>query len=95
MNPPKCPAEDYIQWLIASPKVASCTEVARSTQQARPRLTPTHVCLDGLNPSLRSCGLEVENLVQLDSAYLVADDSTLDNHWCELTAGHENIPSHL
>ena len=25
MNPPKCPAEDYILWLIASPKVASRT----------------------------------------------------------------------
>jgi len=31
MNPPKCPAKDYIQWFIASPKVASCTEVTRST----------------------------------------------------------------
>ena len=31
MNPPKCQAEDYIQWLIASPAVASCTETARST----------------------------------------------------------------
>ena len=31
MNPPKCPAEDYILWLIASLKVASPTEAARST----------------------------------------------------------------
>ncbi len=31
MNPPKCQAEDYILWLIASPKVASPTEAARST----------------------------------------------------------------
>ncbi len=30
MNPPKCPAEDYILWLIALPKVASSTEAARS-----------------------------------------------------------------
>ena len=31
MNPPKCQTKDYIQWFIAAPKVASCTEVTRST----------------------------------------------------------------
>ena len=30
MNRPKCNAENYIQWLIASAKVVSCTEAART-----------------------------------------------------------------
>ena len=41
-------------------------------------MTPTHVCLGGLNPKPEVLWLEVENLVQLDSAYLAANDSTLD-----------------
>ena len=34
MNPPKCQAEDYMQWLIASPKVISCTQAAKASQLA-------------------------------------------------------------
>ena len=77
MNPPKCQAEDYIQWLIASPKVASCTEAARST--TRPVAHDAYTRLLGrLEPNPEEWWLEVENLVKLDSGYLVADDSTLD-----------------
>ena len=77
MNPPKCQAEDYIQWLIASPKVASCTEAARST--TRPVAHDAYTRLLGrLEPNPEELWLEVENLVKLDSGYLVADDSTLD-----------------
>lgn len=77
MNPPKCQAEDYIQWLIASPKVASCTEAARST--TRPIAHDAYTRLLGrLEPNPEELWLEVENLVKLDSGYLVADDSTLD-----------------
>ena len=77
MNPPKCQAEDYIQLLIASPKVASCTEAARST--TRPVAHDAYTRLLGrLDPNPEELWLEVENLVKLDSGYLVADDSTLD-----------------
>ena len=78
MNPPKCPAEDYILWLIASPKVASSTEAVRSTTHpiAPDAYTPL---LGRIEAAPEELWLEVENLVQLDSAYLVTDDSTLDS----------------
>jgi hypothetical protein len=77
MNPPKCQAEDCIQWLTASPQVASCTKVARST--ISPITHDAHTRLRGrLEPNPEVLWLEVENLVQLDSAYIVADDSALD-----------------
>ena len=92
MNPPKCQAEDYIQWLIASPKVASCTEAARST--TRPIAHDAYTRLLGrLDPNPEELWLEVENLVKFDSGNLVADDSTLDNHWCELTAMRTSHPT--
>ena len=55
MNPPKCNAEDYIQWLTASPKVVSCTEAAAPIGVRR-LMTPTHVGSDASNRSLRSYG---------------------------------------
>jgi hypothetical protein len=90
MNPPKCQAEDYIQWLIASPKVASCTEAARSTTGPIAHDAYTRL-LGRLEPNPEELWLEVENLVKLDSGYLVADDSTLDKPYgshIELVTGH-------
>ena len=62
MNPPKCPAEDYILWLIASPKVASCTEVVRST--TGPIAHDAYTLLLGwIEADPEVLWLEVENLV--------------------------------
>lgn len=77
MNPPKCCAEDYIQWLIASPKLVSCTEAARS--DSRPVAHDAYTRLLGrLQPEPDSLWLEVAPLVSLTSGCLVLDDSTLD-----------------
>ena len=77
MNLPKCNAENYIQWLIASPKVVSCTEAART--DTRPVAHDAYTRLLGRpNPQPEFLWEEVENLVQLDSGYLVVDDTTID-----------------
>ena len=76
MNPPKCQAEDYFG-LIVSPKVASCTETARSTIRLIAHDAYTRL-LGRIETNPEELWLEVENLVKPDSGYLVADDSTLD-----------------
>ena len=53
MNPPRVQAEDYIDFLIATPKVCSATEAAR-VQPPKPR-PPAHDAftrswLDGVLP---------------------------------------------
>ena len=76
MNPPKCQAEDYMQWLIASPKVISCTQAAKASQlaahDAYTRL------LERLEPDPDDLWLEVETFVDKQKGYLVGDDCTLD-----------------
>ena len=39
MNAPRCTDDDYIQFLIASPKAVSCTEAARVQPDAPFALT--------------------------------------------------------
>ena len=82
MNPPKCRAEDYIQWLIASPKVASCTQAATSTPGFVAHDAYTRL-LQRLEPESETLWQEVKNLVSLDSGWLVLDDTTLDKHYAK------------
>ncbi len=49
MNPARTTAEDYIQFLIASPAVVSATEAAR-VQPARPA-APAHDSFTASNPT--------------------------------------------
>lgn len=77
MNPPKCRDEDYIQWLIASPKVVSCTQAALSDSRPVAHDAYTRL-LERLEPDSHSLWLEVEPLLDLTSGCLVVDDSTLD-----------------
>jgi len=77
MNRPKCKEEDYIQWLIASPRFATCTlaaEVSPSpiAHDAYNRL------LERLEPTSDELWLEVEGLVQLDDGWLIIDDCTIE-----------------
>lgn len=77
MNAPKCRDEDYIQWLIASPKVISCTQAALSDSRPVAHDAYTRL-LERLEPDSASLWTEVSSLVSLTSGYLVLDDSTLD-----------------
>jgi hypothetical protein len=80
MNPPKVNEEDYINFLIATPKVCSATEAARVSPQAEPG--PSHDAftrlLHRLEPDAATLWREVAPHISRTSGILVLDDSTLD-----------------
>ena len=80
MNPPRVDAEDYIQFLLGTPKVVSATEAAR-VQPTHPQ-SPAHDAftrlLHRLEPDPATLWTEVQPLVTPAEGVLVLDDSTLD-----------------
>lgn len=85
MSHPKCFDPDYIDFLIASPKSASCCEAARS-QPPSPAL-PAHDAytrmLHRLVPDPEVLYHEAEPLVNKSDGILVLDDPTLDKFYAE------------
>ena len=87
MNPTKCDALDYIQFLIAAQTVYSTTEAARC--DPRPELErPAH---DAYTRLLRrhppdSAGLwaDVQGCIQRQRGLLILDDSTLDKPYARV-----------
>jgi putative transposase len=85
MSPPKCRDSVYIDFLIATPRAASCCEAARSqphspdpaTHDAYTRL------LQRLEPDPETLYREVEPLVHKNAGVLVLDDSTLDKFYAK------------
>ena len=80
MNSPKCQPEDYINYLVASPRVVSGTEAARvQPDQANP---PAHDAftrlLHRLEPDPATLWAEAAPQVRRGQGVLVLDDSTLD-----------------
>ena len=82
MNAPRCRDLDYIQFLVASPRVYSCTEAAR-VQPDSPR-APAHDAftrlLHRIEPDPETLWDEARPLVERAKGVLVIDDSTLDKH---------------
>ncbi len=80
MNAPKCQPEDYINFLVASPRAVSGTEAARAQPDGGD--PPTHDAftrlLHRLEPDPAALWAEAAPLVARDSGVLVLDDSTLD-----------------
>jgi hypothetical protein len=80
MNAPRCSAEDYIQFLLATPKTCSATEAAR-VQPERPA-APAHDAftrlLHRLEPDPAALWEEVRPFVRRGDGVLVVDDSVLD-----------------
>jgi len=80
MNGPKCQPEDYINFLVASPRVVSGTEAARA-QPDRPD-PPAHDAftrlLHRLEPDPATLWAEAAPQVRREQGVLVLDDSTLD-----------------
>ncbi|MDB5310822.1 MAG: Transposase domain protein [Gemmataceae bacterium] len=80
MNPARVTAEEYIQFLIGSPKVVSATEAAR-VQPDRPG-APAHDAytrlLHRLEPDPEVLWDDVRPLLDPTTGVLVLDDSTLD-----------------
>jgi len=80
MNPAKVQPEDYIQFLLASPRQFSCTEAARvqpagATPAAHDAFSRL---LTRLQPDPEALWQETRPQVQLDEGILVLDDTTLD-----------------
>jgi len=93
MNPPKCSDENYINFLIATPRSVSATEAARV--QVEDEKAPAHDAftrlLHRLEPDASTLWLEAESQVSLTRGILVIDDSTLDKPYArkmELVTRH-------
>jgi putative transposase len=93
VNAPKCNEIDYINFLIATPKVYSCTEAARV--QPDETDAPSHDSftrlLQRLEPSSDDLWKESQDQVERQSGILVLDDSTLDKPYArniELVSRH-------
>lgn len=80
MTPPKVSDRDYIDFLIATPKVCSATEAAR-VQPEEPAM-PSHDAftrlLHRLEPDAATLWHEAAEQVERNGGVLVVDDSTLD-----------------
>ena len=85
MNPPKVTDEDYINFLIATPKVYSATEAAR-VQPEKPMM-PAHDAftrlLHRLEPDAATLWREAAGQVERQRGILVIDDSTLDKPYAQ------------
>ena len=93
MNPPKCKDEDYLNFLIATPRQVSATEAARG--QPEREQTPAHDAFtrlrQRLEPDSETVWREAQTQVSLAQGILVLDDSTLDKPYAkqmELVARH-------
>lgn len=80
MNPPKVTDEDYINFVIATPKQLTATKAARV--QPESRNAPAHDAftrlLERLEPDAETLWQEAETQINVKGGVLVLDDSTLD-----------------
>lgn len=80
MNPAKCSAEDYINFVIATPRVVTATEAERV--QPESENAPAHDAftrlLQRLEPDPESLWEESRSQIDLNSGILILDDSTLE-----------------
>ena len=80
MNAPKVTDLDYIEFLVAAPRVVSCTEAAR-VQPASPQRA-AHDALTRLlhrfDPDTEPLWAEAQAFVQRTTGLLLVDDTTLD-----------------
>jgi hypothetical protein len=93
VNPPKCSDDDYINFVIASPRSVSATEAAKV--QGDEEQAPAHDAftrlLHRLEPDAATLWREARSQVGLTRGVLVIDDSTLDKPYAkqmELVARH-------
>src|SRR5512135_1481904 len=85
MSHPKCHDSSSIDFLIATPRAASCCEAARSQPPARdPAAQDAYTrLLHRLEPDPESLYREVEPRVDKGGGVLVLDDSTLDKLYAQ------------
>ena len=80
MNPAKCTAEDYINFVIATPRVVTATEAERV--QPESEKAPAHDAftrlLTRLEPDSETLWAESRAQIDLNRGILILDDSTLE-----------------
>jgi putative transposase len=85
MNPPKCSDDDYINFVIATPRSVSATEAAKV--QGDEEQAPAHDAftrlLHRLEPDAETLWREAVGQVSLSQGILVIDDSTLDKPYAK------------
>jgi putative transposase len=85
VNPPKCSDDDYINFVIASPRSVSATEAAKV--QGDEEQAPAHDAftrlLHRLEPDAGTLWGEARTQVSLSQGLLVIDDSTLDKPYAK------------
>jgi hypothetical protein len=93
VNPPKCSDDDYINFVIASPRSVSATEAAKV--QGQEEQAPAHDAftrlLHRLEPDAATLWVEARSQISLSQGILVIDDSTLDKPYArkmELVTRH-------
>ena len=93
MNPPKCSDDDYINFVIATPRSVSATEAAKV--QGQEEQAPAHDAftrlLHRLEPDAETLWVEARSQISLSQGILVIDDSTLDKPYArkmELVTRH-------
>jgi len=98
MNPPRATARDHIDFLIATPKVASACEAARC-QPADPE-APAHDAfsrlLARLEPDSEAVRNEVRPLLRGGESILIVDDTVLDKPCARsrrYSYGHPSCPA--
>jgi putative transposase len=86
MNLPKYSREEYIQFLIASPKNTTCTEASKCSPD------DNHPAHDAINRLLARQPVDTEalwqesqHLIRKDRGVIVLDDSTLDKPYSQKT----------
>ena len=85
MNPPKCSDDDYINFVIATPRSVSATEAAKV--QGDEGQAPAHDAFTRLphrlEPDAATLWREAESQVNLSRGIPVIDDSTLDKPYAK------------
>jgi len=85
VNPPKCSDDDYINFVIASPRSVSATEAAKvqGAEEAAPAHDAFTRLLHRLEPDAATLWGEARTQVSLSRGILVIDDSTLDKPYAK------------
>ncbi len=88
MNPPKVTDEDYINFIIATPRIVTATEAERV--QPESTNAPAHDAftrlLARLEPDAQTLREEAKNQIDLNKGILVLDDSTLEKPYSKFNA---------
>jgi hypothetical protein len=88
MNPPKVTDDDYINFIIATPRDVTATEAERVQPESKD--APSHDAftrlLSRLEPDAETLWTEVRPQIDVQTGVLVLDDSTLEKPYSEFNA---------